>query len=91
MIGEDFLFLRVDDARLPLEPTHHAVDGLVEVGHVHRILSLARSMQRGLVEEVGENVLPSPEVGTVEDDLAIEAPFGRQRAADGVLVEGEMN
>ena len=54
VIGDDFLFFRVDDAGFALESGDHPVDGLLEVDHLDRVLLLARGAEGGLVDEVGE-------------------------------------
>ena len=54
VVGDDFLFFRIDDAGFALESGHHPVDGLLEVDHLDRVLPLACGAERGLVDEVGE-------------------------------------
>ncbi len=54
VMGDDVALLLGQDAALALEPADHAVDRLVEVGHVHGVLALARGEERRLVDDVGE-------------------------------------
>src|SRR5438046_6265593 len=54
VVGDDVALLLGQHAALAFQPTDHAIDRLVEVGHVHRVLALAGREQGGLVHQVGE-------------------------------------
>ena len=54
VVGHDLLLARADQPGPALEPAHHAVDRLVEVGHLDGVLVGPGGAEGGLVDEVGQ-------------------------------------
>src|SRR5215831_7186798 len=52
MIGDAFLVAGCHDAIAFLESEHDAIDGLLQIAHLHLITATAYSQQRGFVNDV---------------------------------------